>query len=449
MYKSVLIFILFLTAIAKEPVNGSELTRDSLNSTFTLDEAFSFAMENSPVLKVNKMRLKEASIKVEESRLQYIPDIYLSGDLRRNLIIPATPVPANVFDSSAGEGELMYLKFNTKWNSTVGINLKYDLFNPANKNRVAEQNYNLRIQEYDTEISEADLKEQIAIAYSECVIAEEQKQLFQEDTFYFQVLLNEANQQFLKEKINLSEKNDINRAYNESLSAYHEAQKIATDRKAELLYLIGMDITAENIEMLSLQEDIPTLLNKIEYKAIPLKPLTDLEIMRQQEVTELASLRVKSAQWKFAPTLSLNGYYGTNYYNNEFSLFNNNFWRGNSYIGLSLMIPVTQSLSTTNEVSRLRLQHLMETENLRDIRNLQEKDRLNKLSQLQVRRENYRLANENLEMSRDNLKAFQMQFEKGYIKQSDLLNEHQKIRQYRHNFLQAANDLFKSLITLD
>ena len=162
---------------------------------------------------------------------------------------------------------------------------------------------------------------------------------------------------------------------------------------------------------------------------------------------DLATLRIRSASLKYAPTLTLNGYYGTNYYNNEFSLFNNDYWRGNSYIGLSLRIPITQSLNTAKEVSRLRLRKMVESENLCNIRNNRNKERLKELTLLRVREENYQLNQQNWEMSQQNSLAIQMQFDKGYIQQSDLLNEQQKIKQTRHQFLQSAYDLFSSIIT--
>jgi outer membrane protein TolC len=420
----------------------------SAQESLTLEGAIQRALAHSPALNVEKMKNEAASIEVEESRLQHIPDIYLSGEMRRNLVIPATPVPAHVFDSSAKEGELMYLKFNTKYNSSAGINLRFDLFNPEKINQVAEKKHQQRIQKYDTEISEEDLKERVALAYAECVIAEEQKKLLRGDTTYYAELLCNARQLYLKEKISLSGKNDTHRAYNESVAAYLEAAKIAGDRKAELIYLMGMDVTAANVASLSLAEDIPALLGALEMKALPVYGLTPLEVLRQQEAVDLASLRLKSASWKYAPTVTLNGYYGTNYYNQEFTLFNNNLWRGSSYIGISLRVPVTQSFSTSKEVSRLRLQQLMEQENLRDIRNNREKERLNELSLLQVRKESYRLNRENWEMSQQNEAAVLFQFEKGYIQQSDLLNEKMKMQQNRHRFLQSAYDLFSSLILL-
>ena len=91
---------------------------------------------------------------------------------------------------------------------------------------------------------------------------------------------------------------------------------------------------------------------------------------------------------------------------------------------------------------------MIESENLREIRNNRNKERLKELSELRVREENYQLNQQNWEMSQQNSLAIQMQFDKGYIQQSDLLNEQQKIKQTRHLFLQSAYDLFNSIITM-
>ena len=416
MQKIVFILILFYS---------TSIFAQEVDKMLTLDDAINYATEHSPTLNIERIKLNEANISVKESQLQYVPNIYLTSDVRRNLVIPATPVPANVFDPSAQEGELMYLKFNTTWNSSAGVNLNYDLFNPEKLNSVAEHKHQLKIQEYDAQLSE--------------------EQLLKGDTAYYASLLSNANSLYLKEQISLSQKNDAHSAFNKSFVDYLEAEKIVTDRKAELLYLIGMDVTTENIETLILQEDIQTLLQKIKQRLQ--SDYYNLEEARQQQVVDLAALQIKSASLKFAPTLTLNGYYGTNYYNNELSLFNNNYWRGNSYIGLSIRVPITQSLTTAKEVSRLRLRKLIESENLRDIRNNRNKERLKELTLLRIREENYQLNQQNWEMSQQNSLAIQMQFDKGYIQQSDLLNEQQKIKQTRHQFLLSAYDLFKSIIT--
>jgi len=201
--------------------------------------------------------------------------------------------------------------------------------------------------------------------------------------------------------------------------------------------------------VLQLEEDIPTLLGKMEQHTATAVTAKELEVMKQTGMVSLATLRIRSAAWKYAPTLSLNGYLGTNYYNNELRLFDNRYWRGNSYLGLSLKLPISQAFTTAKEVARLKVQQRLEEANLLEIRNRQEKERLQEISQRAVQRESYRLSEENLKMSRQNLRAAQLQYEKGYILQQQLLNEQRNTQLAWQGYLQAAYDLFSSLVTTE
>lgn len=99
-------------------------------------------------------------------------------------------------------------------------------------------------------------------------------------------------------------------------------------------------------------------------------------------------------------------------------------------------------------MSRLRLRKMVESENLCNIRNNRNKERLKELTLLRVREENYQLNQQYWEMSQQNSLAIQMQFDKGYILQLDLLNEQQKIKQTRHQLFQSAYDLLSCTITM-
>lgn len=413
-----------------------------------LEETIAYALEHAPERIRQKLQVGEAVIRLEEARLQHLPDIYASGDLRRNLIIPSTPVPAHLFDPDASEGELMYLRFNTTWHASAGINLSYDLFSPEKVNRVGEQKQQLKIEQYDEMISEKELREQVALAYAACVIAEEQLHSCKQDTAYYALLLRNAGDRYAKEQLTLVAKNEAQKAFNESVANCLRAEKIAADAKANLLYLAGAEVNPESVAALQLDENIPTLLGKMEQTSSLVPSWKELEMMKQQEMGSLAALRIRSAEWKYVPTLSLNGYLGTNYYNNELRLFNDRYWRGNSYIGLSLKVPISQALSTAKEVSRQRLQQRLEEATLQEICNRQEKERLQEASQLTVQRESYRLSGENLVLSEQNLRAAQLQFEKGYILQQELLSEQLKAQLTRQSYLQAAYDLFTILVTI-
>ncbi|MDD2512894.1 MAG: hypothetical protein PHS71_06560, partial [Proteiniphilum sp.] len=94
------------------------------------------------------------------------------------------------------------------------------------------------------------------------------------------------------------------------------------------------------------------------------------------------------------------------------------------------------------------LQQRLEEATLQEICNRQEKERLQEASQLTVQRESYRLSGENLVLSEQNLRAAQLQFEKGYILQQELLSEQLKAQLTRQSYLQAAYDLFTILVTI-
>ncbi|WP_298648938.1 TolC family protein [uncultured Proteiniphilum sp.] len=437
--------VFYVTIYFSTIISAQEIPIDRLS----LDEAITYAIRRSPSQNIQKMEVEGARLQWREARLQHIPTLYASGDLRRNLIIPSTPVPAHLFNPDAGENESMYLKFNTEWNSSTGLNLAYDLLSPEKVFGADEKRLQLKIREYDALISEQDLRTEIATAYAGCVLALEQEQLLRNDTTYFAQLLKTSDALYKREKISLTERNDAHKAYNESVVNYLQAEKIARDSKAELLYLMGEEITPENIAILDPEESIPELLEKIEQAFSTAIPTGGLEEMKQNEIVELAAIRVKSASWKYAPTLSLNGYLGTNYYNRRLTLFDTHSWRGYSYIGLSVKVPITQSLQTSNELSRLRFRQQIETENLRDIRNTRAKEKLHEQSQLELRRKSYLLSRENLEMSQQNMKAAQLEFEKGYILQQDLMKEQRALQNAQQSYLQSAYDIITSLLALE
>lgn len=419
-----------------------------MSRPLTLDEAIARALQRSPGQLTQQVKVEEARLRLKDGRLRHIPALHASGDLRRNLIIPSTPVPAHLFNPDAGEDETMYLKFNTEWNASAGLNLTYDLFSPDKAYATSERKQQLKIQEYDALISEQEARERVALSYAECIIAMEQLHALAVDTAYFSRLLATADTLHAREKIPMTERNEARVARNESMANYLMGEKIVRDSKAELLYLMGEEITPEAIDLLYPAEGLPSLLEKLERSYSTARFTGSLEETRQTEAVKLAGLRVKSATLKYAPTLTLNGYLGSNFYNRGLPLFNHRFWKGHSYLGVSVTLPITGSLHTANEVSRLRLLQQVERETLRDLRNKKAKEELDERSLLEIRRENYRLSLENLELNRQNTRAAQVEYEKGYILQQDLLNRQRALQNARQNYLQSAYEIISSLVTI-
>ena len=415
----------------------------------SLDEAIRYAKESSPKQRISEMQLEQAKLKLQQSRISRIPDIYVSSDVRRNLIIPSTPVPASAFNPNAPEGEQIYMKFNTDWNSSAGINLSYELFNPAKVGLINEQKQQLKITEYDNQLSLKNLQSDVKMAYAECVIAQHQLQSLTADTVYYAASLENSKDLYNKQKISLVEKNSAQTAFNQSLSRYMQGEKIRNDAASNLLYLMGLPVTMENIENLHLSEDIASLYESMLDSEDVSTNSAAVEELRQQEVVSLAENQVKFAKWKYVPSFSLNGFYGANYYSNELNLTKKDNWKGNSFIALTMKLPLTQSLSTSNEVSQLRMNQQIQSENLRDIQNTRNRALFNQENLLQNRKREYVLSEENMKISEQNLRAVEAQLSKGYALEKDVLNARLNVENARHNFMQAAYDIFQSLVAIE
>ncbi|MCK9310964.1 MAG: TolC family protein [Bacteroidales bacterium] len=447
-----LFFVVFLFGSIIISAQTDDLSAYKLNA-LSLDQAIRYSMTHSPEYNNKKLKQQEASMKLSETYTDRIPTVYASGDIRNNLIIPSTPVPASMLDPTASADELLYMKFATRWSSSAGINLSYDLFNPATAGKVPEQKQEVKISGYNMQLSEKELRAKVSQAYAECIIAVTQMESMAQDTVYYHNALSYSETLYVRGKMELADKNKAKTAFNESIYRFLQAQTILHAAKSKLLYVMGEEITDENIQMLHFSEDIPALYAKI---ASPLLndagsafPENSLSEMRQSEVVSLAANRIKHASWKFAPTLSLSGFYGVNYFGRELQLANSSQWLGNSFIAMSLKFPITQSLSTSRELSQLRIQKQTEQENLRDIRNKLAMDWSNETAQLMARQKEYALKQNNLSMTRENFLAARSQYDKGHLLQTDLMSEESKVRTAVQDYLQAAYNLFLSCIAID
>jgi len=176
--------------------------------------------------------------------------------------------------------------------------------------------------------------------------------------------------------------------------------------------------------------------------------MTGSGLSRQSEVVALARNRVKSSRLKIAPSLSLNAFYGANYYSNDFNPGNGDLWHGNSFVAMSLKVPLTQAFSTSRETARLKLQEQIETENLQDMQNLKSKELNDGRNRLSISVQEYEMLRQNYELGKENLNAFRARLDRTYIQEKDYLEEQVRCRNSYQRFLQAAYNVFINTIDL-
>ena len=444
MKKTYFLFLLLIGSVLF--VSGQERTIN-LNA-LTIEEAVDYSLMHSPAVNVQRLKEQQAEYKLSQTKLDYLPDIYATSDLRRNIIVPSTPIPASMINPSAPKDELMYMRFNTPWSSGAGLNLAFDIFNPETIGRKSEQEKQLKISQLDSRIAENDLRANVSQAYIDCAIAQAQLDAIAADTAYYAELFNEAKTLYKRENISLADKNNSEMNYNASLTRFHQAKNILHNAKINLLLNLGEELSEEKLNQLHLSDDIQLLYSKMTSGNL-MNDENSLSQSRQAELISLSEIKTKNAVLKYAPSLSLSGYYGANYFGKELKLSNTDKWFGNSFVALSLRIPISQSLSTAKEVSQLRMQEQIERENLRDLQNNRVGELSRELAQLETYKNNYQLKQANLKLMSENIAAKQLQLQKGYILDSEFSSEKLREQNALQEYLQAAYDVLSAYINME
>src|SRR5699024_6265565 len=353
---------------------------------------------------------------------------------RRNLIIPTTPVPAKAFNPDAEKGEIMPLQFMTDWSSKAGINASFDLFNPKSRGQIKEAKQRAQIKSTTKKISVNQLKYQVGADYAAVIIAKKQFHLAIADTINKTKILAIVQDQHQAGRLTISELNKAISNKNQSISRYFKASKILISAKAQLLSDLG--ISPQKREKLSISDDINSLLhpNKKTLQK------NSLSLTKRKQQKRLTKIQLHNTKLEFLPTVSLEGFYGSNFYNNDFDIFKGQNWYGNSYIGLSINIPITQGLDRIKKIDQLQLQKQADMANYNAQKNLLQLENLQAQQDIVYKKKVLQQKKKNMALIQKNLLSAKDKFSSGRLLISELLQNDFLYQKAKNNYLQAAYD---------
>jgi len=443
-------FIFYLsTYLFGQVIPGLQRTSAIENRPQTLEltllKAQELAVKNNPDFQVKSLESEISERITEQSRLKKIPKVYGDFNLQHNLILPITPVPAKIFNPNAGEDELMHLQFTTKWTSNIGVNASYDLFNPTLSGEIKQSEIETKIKEIDKSLDKNQLLFDVGNMYYSSLITTEQIRLAEVDTLSKFKILEMTQKQFDAGRIPLSVLNQVKLDKNNTQSNYQESLKIYEQTKDKLLFLMGYS-PDEQINII-FKEQINTILE--ETKSQDYQQTVSLNLARLAQQNTLASVQLKTTKASFLPTISLNAYYGTNYFDNSFELFKGNNWYGNSFINIGLRIPLTERLDQFKKIAQLKIQQQIIKENIRSRKN-QNQLNINKAqSDIDFYKMELVQRQENLILAEENMNIAIQQYEKGRLLIRDYYNEVYSFQKERTAYLESLYKLFVAKLSLE
>ena len=284
-----------------------------------------------------------------------MPLIYGDVNLQRNIIIPTTPVPAIAFDPNAQEGAILPLKFATKWNSRAGVQLEWDIFNPSKNADLNKAKIETKRAILNQEQALIQWKKDATLAYSASILASEQYKLAFEDSLTQASLVQIIQTRFEEGR---EKQTDLFAAIQEmerKVIQRHEAWAVLMETDLDLRKML------DNQNLTHLSSDLSSIQNLLEKERFPDQQLELLQLDKQ-----LATYEIRETKLAKLPTITLNGFFGAQFFNNEFSLFERNHWYGNSFANVGVKLPISAYFTNSASVKKSQLQEQLTVLKIRE-----------------------------------------------------------------------------------
>jgi len=375
--------------------------------SLSIQELWSKISETNPI-KQEQLNVNIASKAIALQKINKLPVIYGESTLQYNLIIPSTPVPAVAFDPLAQDGVYLPLKFATRWNMKAGVQAEWQIFNPNQKSSEVEKKILLEKAVLSLNENKQQIKKEATLAYASVVLSSLQYQTARKDSILCHEILQTTKIRY-----------DAGRESSEQLSLAMqelEQRKIEVFETWAVLQESDLElhkyIDLENVKMLSSSiEDIKKVLK--DYQSINYdidKTVLDIKLKENER------LGIKD---QLLPSVTLNGFYGSQFFNTDLTVFNTTKWYGNSYANISLKVPISsfivQNLALQKVNSELELGKLK----MEESQKFDEIHKAKKINKIFAAEQKVDALLNIVTLSKENLDKVNMEYQAGKILWSD------------------------------
>ncbi|MEI6582940.1 MAG: TolC family protein [Chitinophagia bacterium] len=351
MIRYLLLYITLVATTITPRSASAQAPKANHHYAFNIQQALEYAKANNVQVKnalLNVQAQKETNREITAAAL---PNIFGTGSVLNYLEIPVTLLPGEIAGQPAGT--FVPVRFGTKYNSTVGIQLQQTLFDGQVFVGLQARKTSVDFQLKNVEVTEELIKANIYKVYYQLVASKTQIQIL------------DANIQRL-EKL----ENDTRILYNNGFAEKLDEDKVSIQltnlntEKVKALNSIEIGYLGLKTLLGMPSKDTLELTEKITEGQIEANILADTGFQYQDrkeyQYLELAKklneYNIKRYQLSYLPTLSMNAAYNKIAQRNTFDLFvKDGDWFTTSFIGFNLSVPIFSGFAKDARVAKSKI----------------------------------------------------------------------------------------------
>jgi len=324
----------------------------------SLDEVWEYSLSNNPENTIYQLKVEKANKdKITANSFLY-PKVGAGFSGQKSIDIPETPVPGELVGMP---GQTVYMKFGQNYSYSGGLSISKTILDWQSMVQAKIAKLNVSLNQAQKDYFEQTLKEQVAQVYYAAITANKSVEISNKDFEIADSLFLIAQDRFEQGLIDglvfnqaIINKNNVIR--NLEQTKFYQSQ---------WLYNLKLLLGLNSDDSIILTEEI-LISNKtglFDYSHI--QPSNENYIKVYKLQTEIANIETKKALARFAPKIDAVYYLGTYQYRNDFTIsLESSDRKPNSYLGLSISIPVFTGFANKSQYSSAKINHSMAQQKL-------------------------------------------------------------------------------------
>jgi outer membrane protein TolC len=432
MKKSFYLLILSLTLILPD-VLFAQSTNDTV---VTLKQCVDFALRNQPAVKQASIdqEINEKNIRI--GLADWLPQVSSADEYQH--YFKGSPLVPSGNSTTAPTGAISEF-------SSLGLQASQVIYNNDVLQAAKAAKYSRLYYKQNTLSSQINVVSDVSKAFFDVLLSQKQLDILNEDIVRLQRSLKDAYNRYQAGVVDKTDYKQATISLNNSIATRKQTAEAINSKLAFLKQIMGisskLNLTLSyDTSRYEQEASIDTLQkldvnNRIEYRLL---------------VTQknLENVNVNYYKWGFLPSVSAQGVYNLYYLSNRFSdLYNQSF--PNSYLGLTLNLPIFQGTKRLQNLSKARLQVDRTDLDIENSANTINTEYVQALADYKSNYTNWQLIKQNVDLAKDVYKVVSLQYREGIKTYLDVIVAQSDLRTAELNYYNALFNLLSSKIDLE
>ena len=363
--------------------------------TFTLFEAQLYAIENAEKYKREQLEVEIAKKQIVETRAMGLPQINAEVNFQRFLELPVQVIDASFFDPTAPDGALVDFRAGTNYNSSAALRVNQLIFDGSYIVGLQVSRFYKSFVDDNLKKTKQEILMDVTQAYELALVSRENKLFL--DTLVVSTKQLLEKQEALFDLGMITEEDVYQIRY--SLLQAETNLSAANYTHKNALAMLKLVMAYPQEENIHLKDDLETIMRNAISSSLEGDISSNLDLLLLNKRKRLSEYDLKNMKTKYLPSLGAFFNQSYNYFSNDIELLNWDRWFAQSFVGVSLSVPIFSSGEKWARVQKAKIAvkqdeyAIKELERTLAFREIQLKNDFNQaLKQLELQKENVQLA---------------------------------------------------------